>query len=1119
MESAEQPIQDRHLRVFISSTFRDMHAERNYLVKFIFPQLRRLCESRGVTWGEVDLRWGVTDESAAEGKVLPICLEEINRCRPYFVGLLGERYGWVPESIPEELLEKETWLREQFREHKSVTELEILHGVLRNPEMADNAFFYFRDSAYVHTMPEQDRKDFISESSEDAEKLKELKDRIRKSNFPVRENYPDSKALGDLVLADLTSVINERWPEGSEPDQLTREALDHAAYARSRERVYIERQEYFTRLDAHAAGNGDQPLVILGESGSGKSALLANWALRYRKANPDVFVLEHYIGATPASADWAAMLRRIMGEFKERLGLSQDIPEHPDALRSAFPNWLYMAAAKSRIVLVLDALNQLEDRDGAPDLLWLPPVMPENLRLIVSTLPGRALDEITKRNWSVYKVEPLSVEERKELIRRFLHDYSRELSPSRVERIANATQSSNPLYLRVLLDELRLFGIHERLEERIGYYLQAGSPYDLYEKVIIRWEKDYEGDSDLVGDTLSLLWASRRGLSETELLDALGKDGEPLPRAHWSPLFLAMADGLVSRGGLLTFAHDFLRTAARDAYLPSESHQQQAHCRLADYFERQTPGQRRTDELPWQLAEGLAWQRLHDLLVDREFFAEAWERNQFEVKSYWAKIEANSPLRMVNAYREQIEHPEDEQDINYLWLLGILLNYTGHPEEALRIRSTIVHHFRETGDLVKLQAALGHQAQILQVCGKFDEAMALHKEEEHICRQLGNLEQLSCAIGNQAVMLQVHGDLDGAMTIYKEIERVSRLFGNLDDLNICLGNQAVILADRGKLNEAMAVHKEEERICRQLGNLDGLQRSLGNRGLILANQGELDGALSLYEEKERICRQLGNIDGLQRTLGNKALIFADRGELDKAMALHKESEQMCRQLHNLNGVSTSLGHQALILYDQGDKDRAITLHKEEERICRQLGNLDGLFKCIGNQAVILADHGKLNEAMTLHIEVERICRQLGHLDGLQHALANQAEIFYMLGDLDKATNLYKEQESICRQLGSIDGLQVNLGGRANILYVCGKLNEAIALYKEQERICHQLGHPYSLARCLINQALAFKQLSRFLDALPLAEEAYRVATQHGFAGLASQITPTLDSLRQANNRG
>ena len=60
-------VKDRQIRVFISSTFRDMQAERDYLVKFIFPQLRKLCESRGVTWDDV----------------LPICPEEINRCRRF----------------------------------------------------------------------------------------------------------------------------------------------------------------------------------------------------------------------------------------------------------------------------------------------------------------------------------------------------------------------------------------------------------------------------------------------------------------------------------------------------------------------------------------------------------------------------------------------------------------------------------------------------------------------------------------------------------------------------------------------------------------------------------------------------------------------------------------------------------------------------------------------------------------------------------------------------------------------------------------------------------------------------------------------------------------------------
>ncbi len=57
---------NRQIRVFVSSTFTDMKADRDYLVKFIFPQLRKLCEERAVMWTEVDLRWGVTNDATAQ---------------------------------------------------------------------------------------------------------------------------------------------------------------------------------------------------------------------------------------------------------------------------------------------------------------------------------------------------------------------------------------------------------------------------------------------------------------------------------------------------------------------------------------------------------------------------------------------------------------------------------------------------------------------------------------------------------------------------------------------------------------------------------------------------------------------------------------------------------------------------------------------------------------------------------------------------------------------------------------------------------------------------------------------------------------------------------------------
>ena len=56
--------------------------------------------------------------------MLPLRLEEIRRCLPYFIGLLGQRYGWAPkpEQIPCNLLEREAWLKDHLK--CSVTDLE-----------------------------------------------------------------------------------------------------------------------------------------------------------------------------------------------------------------------------------------------------------------------------------------------------------------------------------------------------------------------------------------------------------------------------------------------------------------------------------------------------------------------------------------------------------------------------------------------------------------------------------------------------------------------------------------------------------------------------------------------------------------------------------------------------------------------------------------------------------------------------------------------------------------------------------------------------------------------------------------------------------------------------------
>lgn len=148
-----------------------MHGERDYLTRHVFPEVQELCAPLRIQVTPVDLRWGVTeDESNA---ALEICLAEVNNCAPFFLGLVGERYGWVPETYNTPDMDAYDWLA-GVEPGLSVTELEMRLGALNNRDRA-RAAFYFRDPYFADKVPEEYRGDFESESEEYKARVAALK--------------------------------------------------------------------------------------------------------------------------------------------------------------------------------------------------------------------------------------------------------------------------------------------------------------------------------------------------------------------------------------------------------------------------------------------------------------------------------------------------------------------------------------------------------------------------------------------------------------------------------------------------------------------------------------------------------------------------------------------------------------------------------------------------------------------------------------------------------------------------------------------------------------------------------------------------------------------------------
>jgi len=1036
---AQPDSKSRSIRVFVSSTFRDMMEERDELMTHTWPELRRFCRERQVELVEVDLRWGISEEQSTRGATLKLCLDEIRACRPFFIGLLGERYGWVPggDAFTADLAEEQPWLEDLHG--KSVTELEILHGVLNNPEMAGRSFFYFRDPAYAQGRG----ADFLSENAAAADQQTVLKTTIRttcaEKKIPLHETYPDPRKLAALILEDLKTAIEDQYPIQDVPDPLTREANDHEAFAETRRRTYIGRPDYFEALDRHTTGDGG-PLVLLGDSGSGKSALLANWLDHWRKDHPQDFIVQHYIGGTPDSAEHWRLMARLIAEIKRWTDDPEDLPSSHDDILKTFPVWLAKARIKAeregvRCILVLDALNQLEDIDHARLLGWLPAhPFTGPLRLIVSTLPGDTLTALEQHGWPSLRVQPLTPDERRRMIVHYLARFSKQLDAPRLDRLASAPAAANPLYLKILLDELRVIGTHERLDERLDDYLAAPDIPALLRTVLARYQRDYERDRPgLVSEALGLIWAARRGLSESELLQFLRPSDLPqLPLAAWSPLRAALEEGLVDRGGILNFAHDFLRTAVETAFVPRKDKRDELRLRLADCFEAQPVTARSCDELPWLLRQTESRDRLRACLLDMDRFLEIIQRDQDELMRYWVWL--REERTMGKPYLTSFEAwsgAADREDTR-LGYAAVGLSYLLHAAAL----------YTEAEPLMRRVLAIDEQS--------------FGDDHPNVARDLNNLAQL----------LQATNRLAEAEPLMRRALAIDEQSFGPDHHNVAidLNNLAQLLRATNRLAEA-------EPLTRRALAMD--EQSFGadhpNVATDLSNLAALFYVTNRLAEAEPLMRRALAIN--ERSFGpdhhNVAICLNNLAQLLQATNRLAEAEPLTRRALAINERSFGANHPNVAI----DLNNLATLYFNTNRLA---------------EAEPLMRRALAIDEQSFGADHPYVARDLNNL-----------------AQLLKATNRLAEAEPLTRRALAIDeqsfgpdhpNVAIDLNNLAQLLRATNRLAEAEPLTRRALAINEQsfgADHP-SVARDHNNLALLLRDTNRPAEAEPLFRRALAI---------------------------
>ncbi len=607
-----------HIRVFVSSTFSDLIAERNHLARQTFPLLEKRSRELGLMFSTIDLRWGITDEQVAEGDVLPICLDAIDRSHPFFIGILGDRYGWVPDDVSSSAALHGDLLRDE--RGLSITELEMVHGVLSKPFGEIKAYFYEREPA--------------SPPAGDAGRISQLKQRIRSAGHDITP-FRSCVELGRLVERDLTATLDSVQVSSRDEHEERGQALTRQLALSG----HLPRQS----VESDLAGITTERsiVVVRGPSGSGKTALACRWL--NSAGGGDSLDLFYSCSATTSSEDWRELCRFLGRRLSLAGGSSFAEPLEGSELREEFIRAIHSAARIAAPVrLVLDAVDQLGDEDGALDLAFLPLSLPPGVQLVLTTSDqGAAVGQGRRRGWGEFVVPALVGSEKAGMVVEMLRDRDKSLAHSQLERIADAPGASTPRFLSILCHELDLTATHEHLDRTLDEYLGCADALQLMDRVLARLEFDYEDVPGLTRHVMISLWASSGGLSDSELAAATARDGLELPTASLARVLVGAGRLLLTRGEMVSFASEEFGRAVEHRYLGSAEERSLAWRGLAAAIRGRDPlllTERTLRVLPNLLVASRDWQALVLLVTDLKVLGRLTQVDEALPVRLWALL-------------------------------------------------------------------------------------------------------------------------------------------------------------------------------------------------------------------------------------------------------------------------------------------------------------------------------------------------------------------------------------------------------------------------------------------------------------------------------------------------
>ncbi|XP_064619858.1 NACHT and WD repeat domain-containing protein 2-like [Lineus longissimus] len=413
------------------------------------------------------------------------------------------------------------------------------------------------------------------------------------------------------IMAMVDDVMDKTDPLFS--DELTTEVLQHGILCQKRCSVFHGRENIVDRIkniltNAQQSLISQQPLVVFGESGCGKTSVMAKCAqtictwVSDEVLSVSPVVVMRFLGTTPKSSNIRQVLYTVCQQITAVYGEDvEDVPNEQDQLVIYFSDILRVATAEKPLVIFLDSLDQLSHVGGAHRLNWLPRSVPSHCHIIVSTIP--AMHGILAKMKRLYhhsrfiNVEPLEQNICMDILNSWLKQEGRQLTSKQIQKVEDAfTHCSLPLFTSLVFEEVRVWRSYTSVDECVLEKSVRGCIQKLFERV------ELQHGRVLTSHALAFLTASRNGLSDVEMNHLLSLDDQVLDEVFvfWFPPMRRIPDLLWARikDNLQTYFiekeadgmtvnnwyHRQFGEVATQRYLSNPDMKKYIHSLMADFF-------------------------------------------------------------------------------------------------------------------------------------------------------------------------------------------------------------------------------------------------------------------------------------------------------------------------------------------------------------------------------------------------------------------------------------------------------------------------------------------------------------------------------------------------------